>query len=333
MRIAIDAMGGDFAPGSPVQGAVAAARESGSQVLLVGCRAAIGRELARLDVAGLDIEVVDAPEAVGMDEGGTTIARRQRLTSIRLAVDAVARGDAAAVLTAGHTGAAVMTTHSALGLLPGVERSALAAALPTLTGMAVLVDAGANVRCRPTHLVQFAVMASVYATVAFDIARPRIGLLSIGEEEGKGNDLTRETHQRLKAGALPFVGNIEAHDIFSGRADVIVCEGFTGNIALKVSEGLAEAARTLLDRELAQSTAGRVGAALSRPAFDRLWRRMDPSEYGAAPLVGVAGLALVGHGRSSPRAVQTAIRLAERLDEANFVTLLAREIAGAPVSS
>ncbi|MGH9162041.1 MAG: phosphate acyltransferase PlsX [Vicinamibacteraceae bacterium] len=331
MRIAIDAMGGDFAPSSPVQGAVAAARELGTQLLLVGAGAQIARELASLDCAGLAIDVLDAPDAVAMHEEGTTIARRRRPTSIRLAVEALARREVAAVLTTGHTGAAVMTACSGLGMLPGVERPALAAALPTLTGMTVLVDAGANVACRPAHLVQFAVMGSVYASVGLDIEQPRIGLLSIGEEEGKGNELTRETHQRLKGGTLPFVGNIDADGIFTGRADVIVCEGFTGNIALKVSEGLAEAARALLDRELAQSTAGRVGAALSRPAFERLWRRMDPSEYGAAPLVGVAGLLLVGHGRSSPRAVQNAMRLAQRLHESAFVTRLEREIALAPI--
>jgi glycerol-3-phosphate acyltransferase PlsX len=331
MRIAIDAMGGDVAPSSPVRGAVAAARESGSQLLLVGDRAQIARELASLDCGGLGIDLLDAPESVAMHEESTTIARRQRPTSIRLAIDALARGDVAAVVTTGHTGAAVMSACSRLGMLPGVERPALAAALPTLTGMTVLVDAGANVSCRAVHLVQFAVMGSIYASVGLDIERPRIGLLSIGEEEGKGNELTRETHQRLKMGTLPFVGNVDADGIFTGRAEVIVCEGFTGNIALKVSEGLAEAARTLLDRELAQSTASRVGAALSRPAFDRLWRRMDPSEYGAAPLVGVAGLLLVGHGRSSPRAVQNAIRLAERLHASGFVTELEREIALAPV--
>ena len=211
----------------------------------------------------------------------------------------MARGEAAALFSAGHTGATVMAAHGAFGMLPGVDRPALAATIPTRRSPAVLLDVGANVECRPQHLLQFAVMGSVYARVALGIDAPRVGLLSIGEEETKGNELTREAHQLLKASPLNFIGNVEARDVYSGAADVIVCDGFTGNVALKISEGLVETVEALLGEELSSTFTMRVGSLLSRRALRRFRRRVDYSEYGGAPLLGVAGLAIVGHGRSS----------------------------------
>lgn len=332
MRIAIDAMGGDFAPRQIVDGALGAARQLGCGLVLVGRREAIEPELARHGGVGrLDLCIVDAPDVVGMAESPVAALRRRPGASIRVAADLVAGGEAAALFSAGNTGAAVVAAHSAFGMLPGVDRPALAATVPTRTGRpAVLLDTGATIECRPQHLVQFAVMGTVFARVALGIAHPRVGLLSIGEEETKGNDLTRETHRLLKDGPLNFIGNLEAREAYSGEADVIVCDGFTGNITLKVSEGLVETVEHLLRQELARTFTARVGALLSRRAFRRFRARVDYSEYGGAPLVGVAGLCIVGHGRSSAKAVRSAVTLATRFVEGGFLDRLSRDIAAMP---
>ena len=214
-------------------------------------------------------------------------------------------------------------------MLPGAERPALAVTVPTQHGVAVLLDAGANVECRPDHLVQFAYLGAAYAQVILDVPRPRVGLLSIGEEPGKGTDLIRVTHQRLAGASLNFIGNLEARDLFSGRADVIVCDGFTGNIALKVGEGLVDALEEMLREELGSALVSQIGALLTRRAFARLRQRVDYAEYGAAPLLGVHGLALVGHGRSSPRAVASGVALAARLADAELVTRLSGALTAA----
>jgi glycerol-3-phosphate acyltransferase PlsX len=329
MRIAVDAMGGDFAPAAIVEGAVRAARERVA-VTLVGVRADIDRELrTHGHLTGLDLEVLDADEVVAMSESSSTVLRRKRRASVRVAAEAVALGRAAAMFSAGHTGATVLAAHATFGMLRGAERPALAATIPTVSGVAVLLDAGANVECRPAHLVHFAVMGTVFAKVALQIASPRVGLLSIGVEESKGNDLTRDAHQMLKATNLHFIGNVEARDVFTGHADVIVCDGFTGNVALKISEGIVDALEALLRDELARTLATRCGAALSRGAFRRFRERVDYSEYGGAPLLGVAGLCLVGHGGSSPRAVRNAIILAARYVEQQMLDGLQRELAAA----
>src|SRR6476661_5149447 len=224
-------MGGDHAPSRVVDGALAATRYLGIPVALVGRRDAIASELDRHpDAADLDLTIVDAPEVIAMGEPPALALRRKPGASIRVACELVARGQAAAVVSAGHTGAAVVAAHGTFGMLPGVDRPALAPAVPTRAGMAVLIDAGATVECRPTLLLQFGAMGAVYARVALGVQAPKVGLLSIGEEESKGTDLTREAHRLLKASALRFVGNVEARDLFSGVADVIVCDGFTGNV-------------------------------------------------------------------------------------------------------
>jgi glycerol-3-phosphate acyltransferase PlsX len=246
-----------------------------------------------------------------MTESAAAVRRKPR-ASIAVAARLVARREADALFSAGHTGATVVATHAAFGMIAGVDRAALATTIPTLGRPAVLLDAGANVECRPQHLLQFAIMGGVYARVALGAERPRIGLLSIGEEETKGNELTRDAHRLLKAAPINFVGNVEGREIYSGVADVIVCDGFTGNVVLKTSEGLIETLEALLGEKLS--------------------RVFDYSEYGGAPLLGVAGLAIVGHGRSSPKAVRNAIAMAYRFATGDFIQRVEREIAAATVS-
>jgi phosphate acyltransferase len=327
--IAVDAMGGDRAPGAVVDGALRAVREAGVAVALVGPHARIQDELARFGPAGPAVQIVDAPDVVGMDESPLVALRRKPGASIRVAADLVATGRAAALFSAGHSGATVLAAHGAFGMLPTAERPALAVTVPTQTGVAVLLDAGANVECRAEHLLQFAHLGSAYAQVILDLPRPRVGLLSIGEEPGKGTDLIREAHRALGDTGLHFIGNVEARDLFSGRADVIVCDGFTGNIALKVGEGLVEALEEMLRDELGADLVSQIGGVVTRRAFARFRRRVDAAEYGAAPLLGVGGLALVGHGRSSARAVASGVATAARLVQSRLVARLGRALADA----
>lgn len=330
--IAVDAMGGDAAPGHIVDGALAAVRHFDLGVALVGPSARIEAELASRGAAdAARVRVIGADSVVEMAESPSAALRRKPTASIKVAAEAVARGEAAALFSAGHTGASVMAAYGAFGMLPGVARPALAAAVPTRERPAILLDVGASVECRPQHLLQFAVMGSVYARVAFGIEAPRVGLLSIGEEETKGNELTREAHRLLRASPLSFIGNIEARDVYSGAADVIVCDGFTGNVALKISEGLVDVVDNLLTEELSRTVAMRVGSLLTRRALRHFRRRVDSSEYGGAPLLGVAGIAIIGHGRSTAKAVRNAIALAYRFASGSLIERLERNIAAAAV--
>jgi glycerol-3-phosphate acyltransferase PlsX len=233
------------------------------------------------------------------------------------------------MFSAGHTGATVLAAHGAFGRLPGVERPALAALVPTRVGAAVLLDCGASVECRPSHLVQFAVLGAACARVALGCTSPRVGLLSIGEEASKGTELVREAHRLLRDAPVRFVGNVEGRDVYAGGTDVIVCDGFTGNVTLKISEGLVETVEHLLHEELSSTFGTRVGYLLSRQAYRRFRRRVDPTEHGGAPLLGVNGLCVVGHGRSSPRAVRNGVRMVARLAAEGFVGRLAQEVAAA----
>jgi glycerol-3-phosphate acyltransferase PlsX len=332
IRIAVDAMGGDEAPGHIVDGALAAARHFDLGVTLVGPADRLEAELERHP--GLDrerVRIAHADAVVEMAESPAAALRRKPNASIKVAAEAVARGDAAALFSAGHTGATVMAAYGAFGMLPGVDRPALAATIPTRRSPAVLLDVGASVECRPQHLLQFAVMGSMFARVAFGTDAPRVGLLSIGEEETKGNDLTREAHRLLKASPLAFTGNVEARDLYSGGADVIVCDGFTGNIALKVSEGLVEVVEELLREELSSTVTTMVGSLLTRRAMRHFRKRVDYSEYGGAPLLGLAGIAIVGHGRSSAKAVRNAVAMAYRFAASRFIERVEGEIAAATV--
>ncbi len=328
LRIAIDAMGGDCGPRVIITGALAAARDLPVGLTLVGRADVIRAELARGGGTPVDVAVVDASDVVGMDETPGAALRRKPDASIRVAAEVVRRGEAAALFSAGSTGATVLAACSAFGMLDGVGRPALATTVPTGRGAAVLLDAGANAACRPRHLVQFAVMGSVYASVLLGIERPRVGLLSTGAEETKGNSLTREAHRLLKKADINFIGNVEAHGLYSGLADVMVCDGFTGNVALKVSEGLADMIAGIVGHELAPGRGAGVPIA-ARRMIRRLRRRIDYSEYGGAPLLGVAGLAVVGHGRSSAKAVRNAVAMAHRFAAENIVRRIGLGIAAA----
>ena len=333
IRIAVDAMGGDHAPRSIIDGALAAARHLNLGLLLAGPVNVIRAELARHpDADDLSIRILDAPDVVGMAEAPAAALRRKPRASIRVAAEAVAGGEAAALVSAGHTGATVLSAHGAFGMLPGVDRPALAATIPSGDRLGILLDVGANVECRATHLLQFAAMGAVYAKVSLGVDRPRIGLLSIGEEESKGTELVRDAHQLLKASSLNFIGNVEAREVYKGNADVIVCDGFTGNIALKVSEGLVDTVERLLGEELSRTFSGMVGSLLSRRAFRRFRRRLDYSEYGGAPLLGVAGVCFVCHGRSSAKAVRNAVLMAHRFTTAGLLHRVEQDIAIASVS-
>jgi glycerol-3-phosphate acyltransferase PlsX len=248
---------------------------------------------------------------------------------VKVAAGVVASGEAAALFSAGHTGATVMAAHGAFGMLPAVGRPALAATIPTARRPAVLLDVGASVECRPSHLQQFALMGSTYARVGLGVEEPRVALLSIGEEATKGNELTREAHRLLQDSPVRFIGNIEARDVYRGAADVIVCDGFTGNIALKISEGLVEMVERQLGDELSRTVTMRVGSLLTRRAMRHFRGRVDYSEYGGAPLLGVAGIAIVGHGRSSAKAVRNAVAMAYRFAADRFVERMQVDIAAA----
>lgn len=324
--VAVDAMGGDDAPGRVVDGALAAARHFDLGVTLVGPTAVLERELARhADVDLGRTRIVEAPEAIAMEEAPAAALRRKPGSSIKVAAEVVARGEAAALFSAGHTGATVMAAHGAFGMLPGVGRPALAVTIPTRGRPAVLLDVGASMECRPSHLLQFAVMGSRYARVALGIDEPRVGLLSVGEEAAKGNELTREAHRLLQTSPVSFIGNVEARDVYSGRADVIVCDGFTGNVALKISEGFAE----LIEAELSSTFTMRVGSLLMRRVLRQFHRRVDYSEYGGAPLLGVSGITIVGHGRSSAKAVRNGVAMAYRFAAERVIERIEQDIAAA----
>jgi len=330
--IAVDAMGGDTAPGLVVDGALAAARHFDLGVVLVGPVSRIETQVDRHP--GVDrsrVRLVEAGGVIGMAESPAAALRRKPNASIRIAAELVARGEASALFSAGHTGATVMAAHAAFGMIRGADRPALAATIPTRERPAVLLDVGASVECRSAHLLQFAAMGSVYARVAFGTEHPRVGLLSIGEEETKGNDLTREAHRLLKGGPLNFIGNVEARDVYSGAADVIVCDGFTGNVALKISEGLVETMEALLREELSSTITMRVGSLLTQRAMRHFKRRVDYSEYGGAPLLGVAGITIVGHGRSSAKAVRNAVAMAYRFASGTLIQRVEQELAVAAV--
>lgn len=323
-------MGGDFAPGVVVSGALHAARRRGVSVVLTGPAAILQDEIeVHGGAADAMVRIVDAPDAVAMDEAPLAAHWRKPGSSVRVAASLVARGEAAALFSAGHTGATFLSAHAAFGVMPGVERPALAVTVPTRAGAAILLDAGANVDCEPEHLCQFGVLGSVYARLLLNLEHPKVGLLSIGEEAGKGTDLVREAHALLSKARIEFLGNLEAREFFSGRADVIVCDGFTGNIALKVGEGLVDAAEDMLREEIGSELVSQVGALLTRRAFARFKQRVDYAESGGALLLGLNGVAVIGHGRSSAQAIENGIATAARLVEKRIVPRLTEALASA----
>lgn len=326
IKIAVDGMGSDNSPRSEIDGAIQAVREYGVHIILVGKEPILG-PLLKAQARGLDIEIRHASEVVTMDEPPTAALRKKRDSSIRVAADLVRDGEASGLVSAGNTGAVMATSKMVIGTVPGVDRPALATVLPTLKGPAVLLDVGANVACKPHHLVQFAIMGHLFSKKIVGVASPRVGLMSVGEEESKGNDLTKEVHKALKEIRLNFIGNVEGRDIYNGRADVIVCDGFTGNVALKTSEGLIEAVLQLLKQELSRNLKTKVGALLSQQSFKRLKRRLDYAEYGGAPLLGLRGVSIICHGRSNSNAIKNAIRVAKEFTENQVSSILEEELS------
>jgi len=314
MKIAVDAMGGDNAPQAVVAGAVQAAKEFGTDIILVGIEELIQAELKKHHQAKtLPIEVRNATQVVDMLDSPATVFRRKKDSSIRVANELVKNGDAVAVISAGHTGAAMATSLFILGPLEGVERPAIATFMPTMKETCIVLDVGANVDCKPNHLLQFAIMGEVYAKYLLKNPNPRVGLLSIGEEETKGNELTKEAFKLLTETSLNFIGNVEGRDVMSGKADVVVCDGFIGNVVLKLSEAVAETIGLMIRENIGDNLIRKLGYFMMRPAFRSLKRRIDYAEYGGAPLVGINGISIISHGRSSDRAIKNAVRVATEL--------------------
>ncbi|MBN2371905.1 MAG: phosphate acyltransferase PlsX [Vicinamibacteria bacterium] len=315
VRVAVDAMGGDFGVTVAVEGAVAASRAMNVHVLLAGPRPRIEEALrATGDVDDAPIEIVEAPDVIGMDEKVSRTTLRKR-SSIQVALELMRAGRADAFFSAGNTAACWTIAKMVLGTLDEVDRPALAAVLPKPLGRTVILDAGANARCKARHLEEFAIMGTVYVRRVFGVPEPRVGLMSMGEEANKGNDLTKEVHEALRGSALNFIGNVEGQDIFGDSVDVVVMDGFTGNVVLKASEGLALSMMRLLREELGRTPLTRLGALLSKRAFRAVRRRIDPAEHGGAPLLGVSGCCFIGHGKSTPLAVTQGIRAAKRFFE------------------
>jgi len=312
ITVAVDAMGGDHGPGVIVEGALQAARQWGMKILLVGDAATVQAELAGHDCSGLFITVEHASEVVGMHDSASDAIRKKKDSSIRVAFELVKSGRADAVVSAGNSGATMAAGMFVLKRIPGIDRPAIATVVPNQSRHTLLLDAGGNVDCRPIHLQQFATMGDVYARELMGLKAPRIGLLSNGEEEGKGNDLTRATHRLLDNAPFNYVGYIEGRDIYNGKVDVVVCDGFVGNVVLKVTEGLAEAISQMLKTEIEKSFLSKIGYLLARPAFSSFKKRIDYAEYGGAPLLGIQGAGMICHGGSNAKAIMNAINMASQ---------------------
>lgn len=309
MKIALDAMGGDNAPEVTVAGALRAAREFPIDILLIGPREVIEQSLSHYPNRPSNISIVHAPEVIGMDESPTASIRKKRDSSITVGVEMLKHREVEAFVSAGNTGAVVAASTLLVGLLQGVERPGIAILLPGIKGDTLLIDVGANIDPKPIHLLQYALMGEAYARCILEKARPTVGLLNVGEEQTKGTDFIKETYTMLESSGVNFVGNVEGHDIFSGEFNVIVCDGFAGNVALKTAESLAHAIKVLLKRSLLKSPITRLGAWLARDAFLQLRREVDYAERGGAPLLGVDGVSIIAHGASSAKAIKNAIRV------------------------
>jgi len=308
MRIAIDGMGGDRAPRAIVDGAVLAASEYDYELILVGDKTTLRGELSRHRRYPDSILVQHASEVIAMDEAPAVSIRRKRNSSIAVAIELMKRGEVDAVISAGNTGAVVCAATLNLGLLPGIERPGIAIVFPTFSGLSMLVDIGANIDPKPIHLLHYGIMGDAYSKFILGKPKPNIGLLSIGEESSKGTDFVKETHKLLEDSKLNFVGNIEGRDVFTGRCDVVLCDGFVGNIVLKVAEGIGAAITKLVKAQIKHRPVAKLGAFLSKPTFMKLWRDLDYTEYGGAPLLGVDGHVIISHGSSTEKAIKNAIR-------------------------
>ncbi|MEW5954631.1 MAG: phosphate acyltransferase PlsX [Bacillota bacterium] len=329
MKIAVDAMGGDFAPGVVVSGALEACREYKQPVILVGDEAAIHNELN--GYSGTDLlEIVHAPEVISNNESPAVAVRRKKNSSIVRSVSLVKEGEAAALVSAGSTGGVMAAALLGLGRIKGIDRPAIVSIIPSLKGGTVLLDVGANVDCKPYQLVQFAIMGSLYAEKVMGISFPRVALLSNGEEDTKGNELTLAAYPLLKMTELNFIGNAEGRDIFNGTVDVMVCDGFVGNVVLKTGEGLASALIEMVKEEVNKNMLAKLGALIAVPALKNFRRRLDYAEYGGAPLLGVNGIAIICHGSSSARAIKNAIRTAREAAENNLIGSIRDSVQDGP---
>lgn len=308
MRIAVDAMGGDYAPQAIVKGAFQiVSQDTNTEIILVGDKEKIQ---ALLTSPNEKITIYHASQVVNMEDSPTVSVRSKKDSSINMAVKLVKEKKADALVTAGHTGAAVCSTTLNLGLLPGIERAGIATILPTLKGYSLLIDVGANIDPRPNHLLQYAIMGEVYCKYILNKSDVKVGLLNIGEEETKGTNFLKQSHKLLNSSQIDFVGNLEGADIFKGMCDIIVCDGFVGNVTLKVAEGFADTITTLIKKYLNQTIISRIGGMLARRSFHNLYKEIDCSEYGGAPLLGVDGICIICHGSSDAKAIKNAIRVA-----------------------
>ncbi|MGA1791409.1 MAG: phosphate acyltransferase PlsX [bacterium] len=310
MKIAIDAMGGDIGPRVTVTAAVNAAREFGLSLFIVGQEDVLTSELARHDISDLDLIIKDASQIVSMDDSPSQAIRQKKDSSIRVAAELVKSGQADGMVSAGNTGVVMATAKIFFKALEGVDRPAIATVMPTMKGACLFLDVGANVDCKPKHLLQFAVMGHAYAQQVLHFPKPRVGLLSIGSEESKGNELTRIALGLIKQVPFDFVGNVEGRDVFRGEVDVVVTDGFVGNVALKIAEGVEEMIATLIRKEIKISLLGKLGYLLMKPVFKNLKKRVDYSEYGGAPLLGLNKACIICHGMSDTKAIKNAVRIA-----------------------
>lgn len=331
-RIVVDAMGSDDHPGPDVEGAVMAAREYGVEIILVGDESKLAPVLASTDPGDLPVSIVHAPETLTMDDKGMSLVLKARRpsskNSMAIGIDLVKNGEVDAFVTAGNTGAAMVTAYFRLGTLPGVDLPALAPLFPTATGTCVVLDVGANPDVKPENLVQFGIMGSIYAQKVRGVKNPKVGLISNGEEEGKGNILVKETTPLLKESGLNFYGNVEGKEVIGGKVDVAVMDGFVGNVMLKTAEAVAK----LLVDQIRDAIKGggplaMIGGLLIRPSMGKVRKMLDPAEHGAAPLLGLNGLAFVGHGRSDAIAIKNAVRVAKEAAEANVIDSIRSAIA------
>jgi glycerol-3-phosphate acyltransferase PlsX len=326
MWVVLDAMGGDKGISVVVEGALLAARNFKSKIILVGQKEVVEPELAKYDLRGLNIKFRHASEVVEMKEPPSQAVRKKKDSSIRVGLNLIKEGEAQAFVSAGNTGAVMGTALLVLGTMKELERPAIAARMPTLTGSSILLDVGANLDCKPRHLAHFALMGNVYAKDIMRLSTPRVGLLSVGEEEGKGNELTKEAFKELEELPIKFIGNVEGRDVYNGNADVIVCDGFIGNVSLKISEGIAETMIALIKQALTSSLLGKIGFLILKPAFKTFKKRVDYAEYGGAPLLGVNGVCIICHGGSNTKAIKNAVRLAGELVQNKVLDHIREEI-------
>ncbi len=327
MRIVLDAMGGDHAPQVTVEGGVWAAREYGIEVLMVGREEELEAKLTSHDTSGLSVSIIHASQVIEMEDEPASAAKAKKDSSMIVGMDLVKRGEGEAFYSAGNSGGVMAAALFRLGRIQGIKRPALSAIYPTSKGSCVVLDVGANTDCKPEWLLQFGIMGSVYAEKVLGIKEPRVGIVSNGEEEGKGSILVKEAYKLLKASHLNFIGNVEGKDISPGLADVVVTDGLTGNVIIKLSEGLAKFLTGIIEAEIKSGTLTMLGGLLAKPAFVRVRKVLDYSEVGGAPLLGVDGVVIVGHGRSNAKAIKNGLGVAKRVVEGDMLRAISEGLA------